>query len=135
MALVEQLREGTRLFDTILGRERMVHHCSPMGNTLKFWFKDQKTGAIEQPIYILTDAEKRFQVIESGSSVFRADPELVRMVAEGYRLQHAYLGYGNDSYKKQPFYRVVSFPFVKQTTGTLLAAAPHRKPGLGESSG
>jgi superfamily II DNA or RNA helicase len=91
MTLVEQLREGTRLFDTILGRERVVHQWSPMGNTLKLWFKDQKTGAIEQSIYTLTDAEKRFQVIESGSSVFRADPELVRMVAEGYRLQHAYL--------------------------------------------
>ncbi|HEY7347584.1 MAG TPA: helicase-related protein [Ktedonobacterales bacterium] len=91
MALVEQLHEGTRLFDTLLGREWVVHQWSPMGNTLKLWFKDQKTGAIEQSIYALTDAEKRFQVIESGSSVFRADPELVRMVAEGYRLQHAYL--------------------------------------------
>lgn len=72
MALVEQLREGTRLFDTLLGRERVVHQWSPMGDTLKLWFKDQQTGKIEPAVYTLADAEKRFQVIESGSSVFRA---------------------------------------------------------------
>lgn len=42
-------------------------------------------------MYPLADAEARFQVLDGGSTAFRADAELVRLVAEGYRLEHAYL--------------------------------------------
>src|SRR5689334_4855401 len=91
MALAETLREGTRLFDRLLGRERLVYQFSHMDNALKIWFKDVQTGTIEQFIYPLSDAEARFQVLDGASSAFQAEPELVRMVAEGYRLQHAYL--------------------------------------------
>ena len=87
MAFTNELREGVRLFDTRLGHERVVHQAIQMGSTLKIWFKDPQTGAIEPFRYMLADAEARFQVLETGSSAFRAEPELVRLVAEGYRLQ------------------------------------------------
>ncbi|HEY7124066.1 MAG TPA: hypothetical protein VH540_08970, partial [Ktedonobacterales bacterium] len=91
MTLKASLREGLRLFDKVLGRERTVYQFSVLDSTLKLWFKDPQTGAISQAIYALPDAEARFQVLEGAPSAFRAEPELVRMVAEGYRLQHAYL--------------------------------------------
>ncbi len=91
MTLKESLRDGVRLFDKVLGRERTVYQFNLLDSTLKLWFKDPQTGAITQAIYALPDAEARFQVLAGTSSAFRAEPELVRTVAEGYRLQHAYL--------------------------------------------
>lgn len=46
MSIATALREGMRLFDTRLGRERLVYKAAPLGNTLKIWFKDPQTGAI-----------------------------------------------------------------------------------------
>lgn len=91
MSIAAALREGVRIFDTRLGRERIVYKTALLGNTLKIWFKDAQTGTIEQFVYPVADAEARFQVLDSGSVAFQADAELVRLVAEGYRLQHAYL--------------------------------------------
>ena len=91
MGIATALHEGVRLFDTRLGRERIVYKAAPLGNTLKIWFKDPQTGAIEQYVYPVADAEARFQLLDAESVAFRADAELVRLVAEGYRLEHAYL--------------------------------------------
>lgn len=91
MSIATKLREGVRLFDTRLGRERVVYQATALGNTIKIWFKDSQTGAIEQFVFPLADAEARFQILDGESTAFRADPELVRLVAEGYRLEHAYL--------------------------------------------
>jgi hypothetical protein len=43
----ESLREGIRVFDTRLRRERLIFRAQHLGSMLKNWFKDTKTGVSE----------------------------------------------------------------------------------------
>lgn len=68
--LPSDLKSGTRLYDS---------------------FKHAQTGAVDRQPFSLTEVENRFEVHTDSAVAFRADPEVVTLVAEAYRLQHAYL--------------------------------------------
>jgi len=91
MADLSTLKPGTRVFDRHRNRERLIHAVEPLGRVVKIWFKDPHTGALEPMTFPISEVERRFEVVESGTSAFRADSETVRLLAESYRLQHAYL--------------------------------------------
>ncbi|MGQ0604502.1 MAG: helicase-related protein [Anaerolineales bacterium] len=85
------LHPGARVFDKNRGRERLIQSIERLGRVAKIWFKDAQTGALEPVTFSLAEIEQRFQVIEKGASAFRGDSEIVRLLAEGQRLAHAYL--------------------------------------------
>ncbi len=91
MADLSTLKPGTRVFDRHRNRERLIHAVEPLGRVVKIWFKDSHTGALEPMTFPVSEVERRFENMESGASAFRADSETVRLLAESYRLQHAYL--------------------------------------------
>ena len=91
MADLSTLKPGTRVFDRHRNRERLIHSVEPLGQVVKLWFKDSHTGVLEPMTFPISEVERRFEVVESGTSAFRADSETVRLLAESYRLQHAYL--------------------------------------------
>lgn len=91
MADLSALKPGTRVLDKHRGRERLIHAVEPLGHVVKIWFKDSHTSALEPMTFPISEVERRFEVVESGTSAFRADSETVRLLAESYRLQHAYL--------------------------------------------
>ncbi len=88
---LSSLKPGMRLYDRQRGRERVIHSIEPLGRVVKIWFKDTQTGAIDPTTYPVSEVERRFEIVEVGTSAFRADSQVVRLLAESYRLTHAYL--------------------------------------------
>ncbi len=91
MADLSRLKPGIRVLDKHRGRERLIHSVERLGRVAKIWFKDALTGALEPMTFSLTEIEQRFEVIDRGTTAFRGDSEIVRLLAEGCRLAHAYL--------------------------------------------
>jgi len=91
MTSLSTLKPGTRVFDRHRNRERLIHAVEPLGHVVKLWFKDSHTGVLEPMTFPISEVERRFKVVELGTSAFKADSETVRLLAESYRLQHAYL--------------------------------------------
>jgi len=87
----QALRPGTRLYDRQLGQERLLHHVEIYGSVAFLSFLDPQTGRVDRQPFPLDEIETRFEVVDAGTALFRGDPETVRLIAEAYRLQHAYL--------------------------------------------
>ena len=85
------IKPGTRLYDTRTGQERLLDKAEVHGPVVFLSFKNTLTGAIDRQPFALTEAESRFEVVDEQAVAFRADAEIVSLVAEAYRLQHAYL--------------------------------------------
>lgn len=84
-------KSGTRLLDKQRGRERTIHSLEPLGRVVKIWFRDAQSGVLEPMTFSTDEVARRFEIVETETSAFRADSEIVRLLAESYRLEHAYL--------------------------------------------
>jgi superfamily II DNA or RNA helicase len=91
MSLLEALQPGVRLLDKQRGLERLVRAVERLGRVVKIWFDAPRTGGMEPFIYPVAEAEQRFEILKGGTAAFQAESEIVRLVAECYRLAHAYL--------------------------------------------
>lgn len=91
MSLLSTIKPGVRLYDRFLNQERLVHEVEIHPSVVFLHFKDPHTGNTNRQPFTPTDLETRFDIITEGAFAFRADPETVRLVAEAYRIQHAYL--------------------------------------------
>jgi len=91
MTAIAELHPGTRLYDRRVGQERNLHQVEVYGSVAFLSFLDPQTGTVDRQPFPVDEIEARFEVLEAGLSAFRADPEVVRLIAEAYRLQHAYL--------------------------------------------
>jgi hypothetical protein len=91
MTLLSTLKPGVRLYDRRTGRERLVQAVETYGQVVFLSFKHPQTGAVDRQPFSLAELESRFEVLEEQTVAFRAQPEIVSLVAEAYRLQHAYL--------------------------------------------
>jgi superfamily II DNA or RNA helicase len=89
--LAPDLKPGTRLYDRRTGAERLLQSAEVYGQVIFLSFKHAQTGAVDRQPFSLTEVENRFEVHTDSAVAFRADPEVVTLVAEAYRLQHAYL--------------------------------------------
>ena len=85
------LKPGTRLYDRRTGAERLLQSAEVYGQVVFLSFKHAQTGAVDRQPFSLTEVESRFELLTDSAVAFRADPEVVTLVAEAYRLQHAYL--------------------------------------------
>jgi superfamily II DNA or RNA helicase len=90
MTLDTQLSPGMRLYDRFLGSARLVAGVERYPAVVFITFKHPQTGQLAREPFGLADLAERFEIIES-SAAFRADPEIVSLTAEAYRIQHAYL--------------------------------------------
>ncbi len=91
MTVLECLQPGVRLYDRRLGRDRQLHQVELYGRVAFLSFLDPQTGAVDRQPFPLDEIETRFEVPAAGGALFHGDPEVVRLIAEAYRLQHAYL--------------------------------------------
>lgn len=91
MSLLSAIKPGVRLYDRFLNQERLVHEVEIHPSVVFIHFKEPHTGNTNRQPFTPTDLETRFDIITEGTFAFRADPETVRLVAEAYRIQHAYL--------------------------------------------
>lgn len=91
MPLPASPQPGDQLHDRILRQSRLVESARIGHGHITLTFKDPPTGAISQETYAVADFEQRFERLDPATTAFRGDPELVKWVAEAYRLQHAYL--------------------------------------------
>ena len=91
VSTLSELRPGSRIFDRRLGQERQVHLIEVYGSVAFLSFLDPQTGVVDRQPFPLDEIEDRFQAVEPGGAGFDADPEVVRLIAEAYRLQHAHL--------------------------------------------
>ncbi len=89
--LPSDLKPGTRLYDRRTGAERLLQAAESYGQVVFLSFKHPQTGAIDRQPFSLAEMDDRFEVLTNSAVAFRADPEVVTLVAEAYRLQHAYL--------------------------------------------
>ena len=81
---IGDLQPGISLFDMNQRKERVIRQVEPHATFVRLFFEDEVepfTCSIEQ-------LQSRFELV---SDAFRADANLVRLVAEAHRLQHAYL--------------------------------------------
>lgn len=81
---IDDLQPGISLIDTYENKERVVRQVQPHDTFVQLFFENDDqpfTCSIEQ-------LQSRFELV---SDAFRADANLVRLVAEAHRLQHAYL--------------------------------------------
>jgi len=91
MDLFSGLQPGICLYDRILGQERLVQQVERHGQVVFLSFKHPQTGAVDRQPFPLAELESRFEVLAEEAVAFQAQPEIVSLVAEAYRLAHAYL--------------------------------------------
>lgn len=91
ITLLSRLESGTRLFDRRLGQERIVYAVEAYDRVVFLSFKNPSTGVIDRQPYPLSELDARFELLADGSAAFRAKPDIVSLVAEAHRLEHAYL--------------------------------------------
>ena len=81
---IGDLQPGISLIDTHQNKERVVCQVQPHGTFVQVFFQDD-----DQPfICSIEQLQSRFEL---ASDAFRADANLVRLIAEAHRLQYAYL--------------------------------------------
>ena len=80
----DDLHPGTYLLDTIQGREKAIHRVEAHDSFVQLFFE----GEDEPFTCSIAELQTRFKLVYPP---FRADANLVRLVAEAYRLRHAYL--------------------------------------------
>ena len=81
---IGDLQPGATLIDTYQDKERVIRRIEPYDTFVRLFFENDTepfTCSVEQ-------LQSRFELV---SDAFRADANLVRLVAEAHRLQHAYL--------------------------------------------
>ena len=91
MPFISALKPGVRLYDRLLNLERLVHDVEIHPPIAFIHFKNPQTGHTDRQPFALSDLENRFALVSDETFAFRADPEILRLVAEAYRIQHAYL--------------------------------------------
>jgi superfamily II DNA or RNA helicase len=91
VTLLARLKPGVQLLDRRTGHERLVQAVEVYGQVVFLSFKHPQTGTVDRQPFSVVELESRFEILEEEAVAFRADPEIVSLVAEAYRLQHAYL--------------------------------------------
>ena len=80
----DNLQPGTYLIDRYQDREKVIRRVEPHDSFVQLFFQ----GDAEPFACSTEELQRRFEIVYPP---FRADANLVRLVAEAYRLQHAYL--------------------------------------------
>ena len=81
---IGDLQPGATLIDTYQDKERVIRRVEPHNTFVQLFFENE-----DQPfICSIEQLQSRFGLV---SDAFRADANLVRLIAEAHRLQHAYL--------------------------------------------
>jgi superfamily II DNA or RNA helicase len=88
---MSQLQPGACLYDRRTGRERIVQAVEAFGQVVFLSFKHPQTGALDRQPFSVDEIEARFELLSAQAAAFRADPEVVSLVAEAHRLMHAHL--------------------------------------------
>ena len=81
---LNNLEPGACLIDTLQQTERVVRQIERHNSFVRLFFQD----ANEPFTCSIAELQRRFEI---ASGAFRADPDLVRLIAEAHRLRHAYL--------------------------------------------
>ena len=80
----DNLRPGTYLMDRYQDKEKIIRRVEPHDSFVQLFFQ----GDAEPFACSTAELQRRFEIVYPP---FRADANLVRLIAEAYRLQHAYL--------------------------------------------
>ena len=81
---IGDLQPGITLIDTHQRKERIIRRVETHGTFVQLFFEND-----DAPVtYSIQELQSRFEIV---SDAFRTDANLVRLVAEAHRLQHAYL--------------------------------------------
>ncbi len=78
------LQPGTTLIDKYQNTERVIRQVQKFNTSVRLYFEND----VEPFTYSLEEFRFRFEIV---SDAFKADANLVRLVAEAHRLRHAYL--------------------------------------------
>ena len=81
---LDDLQPGACLIDTLQRTERIIRLVERHNSFVRLFFESEE----EPSTYSVTELQSRFEI---ASGAFRADPDIVRLVAEAHRLRHAYL--------------------------------------------
>ena len=81
---LDNLQRGTYLIDTHQGKERVIRRVEAHDSFVRLFFE----GDAEPFTCSIAELQGRFKIVYPP---FQADANLVRLVAEAYRLRHAYL--------------------------------------------
>ena len=81
---IGDLQPGVTLIDTYQNKEKVIQCVEPFDTFVRLFFENDP----EPFTCFLEQLQSRFEIV---SDAFRADANLVRLVAEAHRLQHAYL--------------------------------------------
>ena len=81
---IGDLQPGIRLIDTHQRKERIIRSVESHDTFVQLFFENDDAPFT----YAIQELQSRFELV---SDAFRADANLVRLVAEAHRLQHAYL--------------------------------------------
>jgi hypothetical protein len=85
------LKPGTCLYDRHTGHERLVQSVETHGQMVFLSFKHPQSGDVDRQLFSVAEIESRFEILQEEAVAFRVEPGIVSLVAEAYRLQHAYL--------------------------------------------
>jgi superfamily II DNA or RNA helicase len=91
VSLLAEVQPGVRLYDRRTGRERLIHAVEARGQVVFLSFRNPQTGAIDRQPFSLAEVEDRFEILFAETTAFHANSEIVSLVAEAHRLEHAYL--------------------------------------------
>ena len=81
---INDLQPGISLIDTYENKERVIRQVQPHDTFVQLYFENDDVSLTCS----IKELQSRFELV---SDAFRADANLVRLVAEAHRLQHAYL--------------------------------------------
>ena len=81
---LDNLQPGACLIDTLQRTEKIIHRVERHDSFVRLFFQSEEASST----YSITELQSRFEIV---SGAFRANPDLVRLIAEAHRLRHAYL--------------------------------------------
>ncbi len=81
---ISNLQPGTTLIDKFQNTERVIRQVQQFNTSVRLYFEND----VEPFTYSFEEFRSRFEIV---SDAFKADANLVRLVAEAHRLRHAYL--------------------------------------------
>ncbi|MCG3212540.1 MAG: RNA polymerase-associated protein RapA [Anaerolineae bacterium] len=91
MSILNELNPNTSIYDRHTGQYLMVDKVEPAGQVVFLSLRNPTSGEVKRSPFPVRELDSRFELAPTGSAAFNGGPALVSLLAELYRIRHAYL--------------------------------------------
>ncbi len=91
MSILDQLTANVSIYDRYTGHHLIVDKVESTGQVVFLSLRRLTTGEVSRQPFPVSELDSRFELVAGGNVAFNGEPALVSLLAELYRIRHAYL--------------------------------------------